>query len=300
METPPQTRLTFRFEGGDADGGQLNFYDAARFQYGAARFVYTLEYFRQTGIVLSKITRRVNAEYRVPTPERGSWVMDVVQFAAPLMGEMAFKVPIEVMMAHVMEQLIPGRKSRETLKEILSEPRSPDSERTILERERTAQERERTEQIRLLTNTNAKALDVLGKTLDRLSAGGPATQTLHEVRDELTASFERVQMIEHYKRELDKIDDSYMTRLLDKTRTQVVEMGKPLIRSADRLAIGEVSRPQPFVSLTRRSVEALSGNTVDAIPSTLRGSIIRFDKENGWGKFRNPEFTRPISLVAHQ
>jgi len=105
-------------------------------------------------------------------------------------------------------------------------------------------------------------------------------------------------MIEHYKRELDKIDDSHMTRLLDKTRTQVVEMGKPLIRSADRLAIGEVSRPQPFVSLTRRSVEALSGNTVDAIPSTLRGSIIRFDKENGWGKFRNPEFTRPISLVV--
>jgi len=163
VETPPRTRLTFRFEGGDADGGQLNFYDAARFQYGAARFVYTLEYFRQTGIVLSKITRRVNAEYRVPTPERGSWIMDVVQFAAPLMGEMEFKVPIEVMIAHVMERLIPGRKSRETLKEILSEPRSLDSERTVLERERTAQERERTEQIRLLINTNAKALDVLGK-----------------------------------------------------------------------------------------------------------------------------------------
>jgi hypothetical protein len=75
-------------------------------------------------------------------------------------------------------------------------------------------------------------------------------------------------------------------------------MGKPLIRSADRLAIGEASRTEPFVSLTRRSVEALSGNTVDTIPSTLRGSIIRFDKENGWGKFRNPQFTNAVSFVV--
>jgi hypothetical protein len=223
METSPRTRLRFRFEGGDADDGQLNFYDAARFQYGAARFVYTLEYFRQTGIVLSKITRRVNAEYRIATPERGSWIMDVVQFAAPLVGEMAFKVPIEVMMAHVMERLIPGHKSRETLKEVFTETRSLDRARTALERERTAQEHERTEQIRLLTNTNTKALDILGKTLGRLSADSPAAQTLHDVRDELTASSVREHMIEHYKSELDKVDDSHMTRLLDKTRSQVIE-----------------------------------------------------------------------------
>jgi hypothetical protein len=47
METPSQTRLTFRFEGGTQTWDKLNFYDAARFQYGAARFVYTLEYFWQ-------------------------------------------------------------------------------------------------------------------------------------------------------------------------------------------------------------------------------------------------------------
>ena len=39
--------LDFSLRRGDADLGQLNFYDAARFQYGAARFVYTLEYFWQ-------------------------------------------------------------------------------------------------------------------------------------------------------------------------------------------------------------------------------------------------------------
>ena len=37
---------------------------------------------------------------------------------------------------------------------------------------------------------------------------------------------------------------------------------------------------------------------MDTVPSTLRGSIIRFDKENGWGKFRNPEFSNPISFVV--
>ena len=290
MESPSKTRLTFRFEGGDADLGQLNFYDAARFQYGAARFVYTLEYFRQSGNVLSKITRRVNAEYRIPTPERGSWIMDVVQYAAPLIGEMVFKVPIEIMMAHVLERLIPGRRSRETLGQIATETHVFDSERIALERERTAQEHQRTEQIRLLTNTNAMALDLVGKAIDRLTPDSPPAQTLQEIKGQLSASSEREHMIEHYKPELDKIDDRSMDRLLDRTRTQVIEMGKPLIRSADRLEISEASRTAPFGSLTRRSVEELSGNTVDTVPSKLRGSIIRFDKENGWGKFRNPEF----------
>ena len=92
-------------------------------------------------------------------------------------------------------------------------------------------------------------------------------------------------MIEHYKSELDKIDDRSMDRLLDRTRTQVIEMGKPLIRSADRLKISEASRTVTFGSVTRRSVEELNGNTVDTVPSALRGGIIRFDKENGWENF---------------
>lgn len=255
MRTSPQTRLTFRFEGGDADAGQLNFYEAARFQYGAARFVYTLEYFRQTGMVLYKITRRVNADYRVPTPRSGSWILDVVQIAVPILGEMALKVPIEVLMAYVVERLIPGRRSREMAGEIIARDRPDGGDRIALERERTAQEHQRTEQIRLLTDTNSKALNLLEKELGRRRDDSPTVKLLSDIQGELVASSEREMVVENYKTELDKIDDHQMDSLLNRTRTQVIEIGKPLISSADRLEIGEVSRAKAFVSLNRRSIE---------------------------------------------
>jgi hypothetical protein len=298
MQTSPETRLVFRFDGGDADRGELNFYDAGRFQYGAARFVYTLEYFRQTGTVLSKITKRVNAEYRIPSPERGSWEMEVLQIAVPPLIECAVKVPIQAAIAYVMERLIPGRKSRDMISEVLGEDEFRKDDRLAYERERTAQERERTKQIRLLADTNSKALDLVGRMLDRPGVVGPKVQLLHEIRDELNASSEREEIIKRYKAEFDKVQDPAATRLTDRTRAQVIEMGRPLIRSADRLQINDGPRRRPFASLNRRSVEDLSGNTVDPLPSTLRGNIVRFDKENGWGKFRNREFTTPVSFLV--
>jgi hypothetical protein len=51
--------LQFKFEGGMADNHELNFYEAGRFQYGAARFIYTIEKFRQEGKIVSKANDRV-------------------------------------------------------------------------------------------------------------------------------------------------------------------------------------------------------------------------------------------------
>jgi hypothetical protein len=297
MQTPPQTRLRFQFEGGDADEGQLNFYDASRFQYGAARFVYTLEHFRQTGIAMQKITQRVNADYRVPTFQRGSWIMDVLQIAVPTLAETTIKVPIQAIMAHVMERLTPGRRSREVVKEAATENKSLGDLLIAQERERTAQERARTEQIRLLTQTNSQVIDFANKALERPRLlESPTAQLLKEIRDELKASSERDRMLVQYRRELDNIDPARLDRVLDKARGQVVEMGKPLIRSADRLLIAEGTRSEGFVSLSRRSVEQLSGNSMDPLPSLLIGNIVRFDKESGWENFGAGSSVDPYRL----
>ena len=193
--------------------------------------------------------------------------------------------------------MTPGQKSRELAAEVLKDDASLGTERTLIERERTAQERERTEQLRLQTQTTSQALERVSRVLDRSSPSDPKAHVLTEVQGELAASSEREMLIEPYRTELEKIPDPTMSRLLDRTRSQVVEMGKPLIRSAERLEIGEVSTKSPFVNLNRRTVENLSGNSVDPLPSMLRGSVTRFDKENGWGKFRNPEFVAPVSFV---
>jgi len=222
----------------------------------------------------------------------------VLQIAAPVIGEMAIKVPIHVLMAHVMEYLTPAKKSRELASEVLTDHRQLARERTAQERERTAQERERTRQMQLLTGTTSQALELVSRALENSRPTDPRVQTLREIEGELTASTEREVLLKEYERELDAIPDPVMSRLLERTRGQVAEMGKPLIRSAERLEISERSIKAPLVSLNRRTVEELSGNTVDPLPTTLRGNVTRFDKENGWGKFRNPEFSAPISFIV--
>jgi hypothetical protein len=283
--------ISFRFTGGDADDGRLNFYDASRFYYGAARFIYTLEYFRQTGTVLSKITTRVNAEYLITAPREGSWILDVLHDAGPVVAECAIKVPMEGLISFVMERLTPGTKSREMLAQLAQE-------QTAQARERTAQERERTKQIQALTKTNEQALKLVADLANAKVASDEQTrQVLNELKREITASKERERVIEPYKREFDRIPGKAVDRLVDRTSTQVVEMGKPLIRSASELSITS-GRKRSVANLNRRSIEQLSGNVVDPIPTTLVGDLVRYDKENGWGKFRNPVFSKPVSFVV--
>jgi hypothetical protein len=50
--------IQFKFEGGMADNHELNFYEASRFQYAAARFIYTLEKFRQEGKIVARLNQR--------------------------------------------------------------------------------------------------------------------------------------------------------------------------------------------------------------------------------------------------
>ncbi len=81
--------LSFEFGGDLADDGKLNFYEASRFLYGASRFVYTLEHFRNTGDVLQRINRRVDADFNIRAPQLGSWILDVLAGVAPIAGSSA-------------------------------------------------------------------------------------------------------------------------------------------------------------------------------------------------------------------
>jgi hypothetical protein len=55
-------KLTFHFEGGLADEHKLDFYEAARFQYAAARLVVKLSQFRARGNFVKKITNTSNQD----------------------------------------------------------------------------------------------------------------------------------------------------------------------------------------------------------------------------------------------
>ncbi|MGJ3257959.1 MAG: hypothetical protein ACFE0S_00005 [Rhodospirillales bacterium] len=68
----------FRFTGGIADENQLGFYDAGRFQYGAARLIHTSEVFRSRRHIPKRVTASIRSEVdlRVRAAEPGSFLQE--------------------------------------------------------------------------------------------------------------------------------------------------------------------------------------------------------------------------------
>ncbi|WP_291725258.1 hypothetical protein [Magnetospirillum sp. 64-120] len=285
----PEVVISFKFVGGDADEHQLNFYDTSRFMYGASRFLYTLEHFRQTGKVLGKINERVNVDYRVATPQQSSWLLDVLAIAGPAIHEAAIKVPVGVLVAYVKDKLFSGKDAAAKALDIIRE----------VEGNKTKQSKEETKRFLAQSDVASQALKLVDKTLDmKKSTDDALIQELRELRHQLSAAERRKDVLELYADELAAITAEQEEKLLTKTQPQVAEMGKPLIRSAGRLEIAVGDGRIPMSSMTRRSVESLTGHEEDPLPTQLAGDITRFDKGNGWGKFRSPIFKRDISFVV--
>lgn len=67
--------IDFRFQGGLSDGHEMDFYEAGRFQYGAARLMVKLDQFRRTGRFYSRVTIDNNTSIRLRNQEDGSFII---------------------------------------------------------------------------------------------------------------------------------------------------------------------------------------------------------------------------------
>src|SRR5690242_10484924 len=70
-------RITFHFEGAQADDHRMNFYEAARFQYGAARLLVKLAQFRATGKFVANISDKSNHSVELVAQRGGSFNYNV-------------------------------------------------------------------------------------------------------------------------------------------------------------------------------------------------------------------------------
>jgi len=114
---------------------------------------------------------------------------------------------------------------------------------------------------------------------------------------EIIGTYDNRNAIEsNYQHELNKIDEVQRRRLLQKIRPAAIEMGKPLQRSTNKLVIKENGRE--IVYLDKINVDALKGNIVEEKAYTLTGKIIQYNRETGWGKFRNSTYGKLSFRVA--
>lgn len=277
------TAIRFTFKGGDAEENQLNFYDASRFLYAAARHIYTLEYFRQTGLTLQRIRRRINADYRITTPQPGSWDLEIAAVLLPLIGQCFLQVPIDVLVAWVWGKVVPiwspNKKDQELMEKL-------EARIGLTDVERTRQSEQETERLRLLLEFLQTVLPHQRQFSELQSAVNENAETILDLRERLNAEFNRRAAITQHSAELRKIDEDQERLLLSRSASQIVEMGKPLERSATSLSISFGESGRPFGYAKHESIALLEGLVPSPYPDVLIGGIFQFDKETGWGKFR--------------
>ncbi|MET4272402.1 MULTISPECIES: hypothetical protein [unclassified Bradyrhizobium] len=133
--------IRLRFDGGLASTGQLHFYEYSRSQYAMARFIATVEHFRRTKRVTAKITLESNVEAIVRSPQRGSFIEDIIVSGVKQGMAAAVSVPLSALISYVWQMLLPRtEKSGEIVKE-LAKIRLAENHQLEIERERTKQRR---------------------------------------------------------------------------------------------------------------------------------------------------------------
>src|SRR4051794_4684349 len=101
-------KLVFEFEGALAEHHQLNFYEASRFQYAAARLLVKLSQFRNSGRFRQKITDQSNVGITLRAQAEGSFRINVDAPDAgpnvPTEQNTFLDVPLANLLAYVSER----------------------------------------------------------------------------------------------------------------------------------------------------------------------------------------------------
>lgn len=286
--------IQFLFSGGMADGQELNFYEAGRFQYGAARFIYTLEKFRQQGRVAARLSTIVKADIRIRASRPGSFIQDVVILALPTIADCAIKVPLDAMIAYVWDLLLPSTKSQDTAFEMA--------------KIELAREREHTKQFEsfraVVESGNAntqQAMEIIQTLISRKNEGIPLSEetsaaNLESIRQDLESKRDRENLIQNNHAEFAKIDFTNQRKLTGQMRNSVRDMTLPLRSSAEILSVGTPVTAGRYARIDPVSARFITDQVEDAVPTPLRGSVKMYDVETGFGKFRWQEYDKPVTF----
>lgn len=302
--------IIFTFEGRIADENEMNFYEITRFQYAAARLIYKLEYYRQTGHVLDRVTRKVNTDIRVGTAQSGSWELSVLLSKIPFLEGASLKVPLGKLFSYILKRSKPKAKGRVLAYEIAKL-------RLLEERERTKQSEQETHRLQMLAQitrsqnaTTQQALKILENvTYEQAQQIAADSETLEIedkrefkfIIDELNADLALEKDIQEYMPQLEAIPPETEARLIEMFQQSATELAVPLRNSADYFSIKSGSDRETTSLFNRESLENISTEYEDELPTSLVGSIKAYDKETGWGKFRNNEqFPKPIPFFIPQ
>lgn len=275
-------RITFHFEGAMADNHTLNFYEAARFQYAAARLVVKLAQFRSRGNFVKKITNTSNQEVVLETHKDGSFDISILVPVLMVAQETFISVSITSLMSYIFERIV-GKTSNSDIATALN------THEAVVK------------QIGHIDDNNT---ELINRALDIIQSDQIIKEDLHAKQRELLerriAELTRERDMNSVSTQIGRIDGAREQKLISMASPLVSEMATALRRSADTLEIvsevGQTVNPQRILYLNQRMAEEIEVSAVDKDITAILGDIIQYNKETGWGKARLAISEQPLSF----
>lgn len=264
-------KIRFHFEGALSTENRLNFYEAARFQYAAARLTAKLMQFQHNGRFSKRITDRTNTDALLVAHRDGCFNISILVPFAMAAAEAFVTVPVSVLMSYVLERVL-GKTSNGEVADALN------AQSAIAEQFGRISDND--------TTTIQRALGIIEEQRrDTRYAYEQSTKYL----ERRIAELERERLLGAQEDQIKKIDGARQEALLAMAAPLVGEMATALRRSADTLEIFDETRvgsSQRFLYLDREMAEEVIVSIVDDQVTAIRVDIVQYNKETGWGKLR--------------
>jgi hypothetical protein len=280
-----QELITFKFEGGFADQHQLSLYDASRFQYGAARMLYSLEYLREKGQYPERVVpTRVKADFRVTAAEQKCFLQTIYQIGAPILAETVIKAPIDAVMAWIFDKF----------------SRKDEKERNIKELAIRLSEEE-TKRAEIYAADKKDLYAIIKEMADQNGREKSDLIELLKAQSTLNADLIRQSLLKEHDKELEKIilmPTDQMNFILGKSRKQITDIIYPLKHDAETLSISSTAEDKAVSFFDETDLVYLEGDKRDEKTTDILGLIKNYDRETGLGKWRPANGQKPISFLV--
>lgn len=289
--------IQVKYDGGLAATGKLHYYEFSRSQYALARFISTIEHFRRSGEVAERINSRTYVELVISTPERGSFIQDILIESVKDGIAEVIAAPFIAFFAYAWHLLIPRRERTDQAITELAQLR------LALEKEKTAQ----LEHIRAIAAgtraTSAQAIELLKWSQSiPIDIVGALTTTPGQRVDmfrEVEAEQEREEEFQGIEKKLGEVDEADLNKLTSRLRPMVSEMSLPLKRSADFMNIGTKDKKHEHVAyITTEIVRLIQARTTEEELTEIRGRVKSYDRDAGVGKVQSDDLPRVLNFIV--
>ncbi len=280
METSVTEEIQFVFDGKLAAQNSMDFYELARFQYSASRLLVKLDNFRRTGGFPRRITHENEHRITIKPFRDGSFGLDI--FAPVLMEgvRLAYELPISALFSYVVERVFKPADDDTIKLSLQTQNRLIDAFQENIEG--------RDETVR----------DTLGLLRDEIENGRDLNSENRDLFNRLNAETERRAYLHGQRDILRQISAEDDADLVTMAAPLLKEMNVPLRDSASHITVRNrrEGRTIDLLYANKKMADEVDIAVVDRQVTSIDVDVIQYNKENGWGKFRNSEWEGAASF----